>query len=326
MVSLNLFRRPPFATFLQRNPIAYLDVGARGGFESDLLPLAFATDAIGLEPNPTEFARLQTESAGVWKSVRFLPTALSGASGRRTLHVPADAVGASLLPPDKDVTDELRRPQFFKILQTLEVDTLSLDAAARDFGLGAIDYLKLDVEGAELEILNAGRTVLDGVSAVKTEVSFLPFREGQGTAVEIIDLMTAEGFRFIDLIGEARWRRDGHIIHPHMGDGFMPYSRGALMHCDFLFFRLPAGADGDPARLIKSALLAMCFGFYDHALAIFERPDVAGRLRLDDPTEPLQALARLSRRHGRLAARRAFRQRLRGFGPFLRRAANLVLP
>ena len=58
MAATNLFERSPFARVMADVPVTVYDVGARGGVDLDLLPLAFAVDAVAFEPHPEEYKRL----------------------------------------------------------------------------------------------------------------------------------------------------------------------------------------------------------------------------------------------------------------------------
>ena len=48
MAATNLFERSPFARVMADVPVTVYDVGARGGVDLDLLPLAIAVDALPL--------------------------------------------------------------------------------------------------------------------------------------------------------------------------------------------------------------------------------------------------------------------------------------
>ena len=72
--------------------IQILDVGAMLEGEAcyaSLLEKGLA-EVIGFEPNPDEFAALDNQELGPWRSRHFLPFAISAEGGRQTLFVPAD--------------------------------------------------------------------------------------------------------------------------------------------------------------------------------------------------------------------------------------------
>lgn len=325
----NLFETTPLAAVLRDLSIVAVDAGARGGVDPDLLPIAFAVDMLGFEPDPEAFARLPSpgEPSHPWKSVRYLPAALAGTPGRRTLYVPTDPQGASLLKPDPSIGARFDKAQFFTVEREAAVECVPLDRAVAEAGLGPPAYLKLDVEGAEHEVLAAASRTLDSLAAVKTEISFLPFREGQALAGDIDAFLRARGFRLMDFPCLARWRRHGYVIHPHADRQTIPYARGQLAHGDALYFRDPeaveAGGEAAVRALLTIAAMALSFGFFDFAAMIFERPRIAASVSDRYGIEALRAVAKASRMYGRLAWRQAFVRHLRGTVAYLRSAARL---
>lgn len=317
----NTLRGSPFAAALAGNPLVAVDIGARGGFEPDLLPLAFAVDGIGFEPEQDAFASLH--EAGPWRSLRYLPLAVSGSGGPRTLHVTRDRQSTSLLEPDPEAIAAFDKPQFVTVDRQTTIDTVTLPAALARIGVERIDYLKLDVEGPELEILKSAPGLVERLLAVKTEVMFVPMRRGQPRAAEMEQFMTAAGFALMDLVRPAHWRRDGYVLHPQIGSGQLPYSRGQLMHGDYLFFRHPATIR-DAAPAFRAAALAMAHGYFDHAAGLLRRPDVAAWLARDYRIDVEAALRETSLRTGRREWLNAALRHLRATVPFARSSVRLL--
>lgn len=324
----NLFQSTPFGAAMTAATLTCFDVGCRGGSEADLLPVAFATDAVGFEPEPEEFARLDTAAHGEngpWHSLRYVPAALAAEQGKRKLFIPTDPQSASLLQPDPSIGEKFDKPQFFTVERTATVETVGLDEAITRWDLPPPDYLKLDTEGTELEILESGAKCLEGVLAIKTEVSFMPFRTGQPLARDIDRFLSECGFELMDLIRPAHWRRHGYIIHPQMAPESVPYSRGQIAHGDYLYFRSPETlgdtADGATGRRqFKAAALAMAHGYFDHAESLLTRPEAADWLAQFGEIRHPDALRLASQRYGRLVWRKALFAHLRAFSPFLRHA------
>jgi FkbM family methyltransferase len=279
-----------------RHPLTCLDVGSRGGFEADLLPIAFAVDAVGFEPDPVAFAALGADQ-GPWRSLRHLPVALAGSEGERPLFIPRDPISASLLEHDESIGRRFGKAQFFERDRTATVTTRRLDDASE--GLRPV-YLKLDVEGAELEILQAAPRTLAGLLALKVEVSFLPFRKGQPLACDIDSFLRGHGFELMELVQPAHWRMHGYVAHPQAGGGVIPYSRGQLAQGDYLYFRHPDGVDG-PESAIQAAVLAAAHGYFDHAEILLARAGV----------DAIPAIAEASRRFGRAVWRHEVIRHLR---------------
>ena len=218
----DLFRRTAFAPVMEALPLTCLDIGARGGIEAELLPLAFACDVIGFEPDDEEFRRLEYAAPGPWRSRAYVPAAVADRTGRRTLHLTTDRVSTTLLAPDPAIGARFDKPQFFAVERTVEVDTIALDDAVASHAGRGPDYLKIDIEGAEGEVFAAAPRTLASLIAIKTEIAFLPFRKGQALAADIDRMLRGNGFELMDYARPAHWRRRGYVIHPLWQAGRCP--------------------------------------------------------------------------------------------------------
>lgn len=324
MTSNLSFQDLPLATVARQHPLTYFDIGSRGGLQDDLSPIAFAVDAVGFEPDPAEYARLQDAPSSPWKSFTLLPTGVSGETGPRQLYIPEDPQSASLLEHDNAIGEKFDKPQFFRLRRTETVDTLSLSDALRQSGLDRIDFLKIDIEGAELEVFRSSEALMANVLAVKTEVSFIPFRKDQPLAGEVGEFLRQNGFELMDIITPAHWRRHGYLIHPYYSAESPPYSRAQIVQADYLLFRDPETLTDDTAALLRLSLIALWLGFFDHASMILERPDVSANLDRDFGLSPGALVVPASKRYGRAAFLGAFYQQFRGAVPFLRYLKNLM--
>jgi len=321
----NLLLKSGFSSVVADHPIAFFDVGARGGFDADLWPIAFGVDAYGFEPNSREFDRLVQEAPGPWKSVQYFPHAIGDSDGRRTLHIPSDPQAASLLAPKENLSSRYDRDSFFKIEKMAEVETLTLDHVLEKYDLPAPEMLKIDIEGLELASLKSSPNMMEGLLAVKVEVAYVQVRDAQPVAWEIEAFMHQCGFMLMDLTGASRWRTSGHVVHPHMSKEQIPYSRGQLIHGDYLFFRDPSTSKLSSIQLLKLGLLSISYGFFDLAQEMFSDDRTLELSGLGDERKLLIALESCSRRYGRVVARREFFHHLRLLGPYFRRFPDLLL-
>lgn len=95
-------------------------------------------------------------------------------------------------------------------LRVLKVTTRRLDALAHEQGWPPPDLIKLDVQGAELDVLRGAGDLLDHCSAVIAEVSLLQGNAGAPDAGAVISGIEALGFSCVDLC-KARRTRDGGL-------------------------------------------------------------------------------------------------------------------
>ena len=313
------FRNTDFAPVYDAAGLTALDIGSRGGFDRDLLPIAWAVDAIGFEPEPAAFATLTGLDAGPWRSVRWLPTAIGPMTGTAMLNVPPDGNGASLLVHDAAIGRQYGMEHLTQNCRQIPVEMVTLGEAVTRWRLPPPAYLKLDVEGAELSILNSDGGMLDHVVVIKTEAFFIPARIDQPLVHDMIQGLAGRGFAVMDILEPARWRSRTVAPAPYSWAGSPAFSRGRLAQCDLLFFREPAtiaGDDGDTA--LRAALVAMALGFFDHALGLLERPAVTEILKYRHGVAVKPALVQASRAFGRHAALAAIRRNLRELIPLAR--------
>jgi FkbM family methyltransferase len=257
---------------LLEHPLIVLDVGARGG-PRDLLELKEVTRLYGFEPNEAECEPLQREyfRAG-YVDARYLPVALAGVEGTRRLVVTRSAGSTSFFEPDLDTARAYDAyGSMFEPVGELTVPTTTLDAFVASEKLPALDFVKLDVQAAELEILEGGRATLrDHVLLMRTEVWFRRFYKGQPLFRDVDVVLDELGF--IPLAIEPyvnNVQRFRTALPPRVGD------RGEALFGDAIYVkdavRNPSLlGEGDPAQAIRFVLMLESFGFVGYALAVAE--------------------------------------------------------
>jgi FkbM family methyltransferase len=249
--------------------IQIMDVGAAALSQDryeQLVSLGYAS-VTGFEPNPAEYARLQNR-AGPY---RYLPVFL-GNGAPATFHSARYPGCSSLLRPDPAVIDLFQTIGCadpggnFHVVGTEMVETVRLD----DLGGGiTIDYLKIDVQGYELEIMRNGRKKLSNAVVIESEVEFVPFYENQPLFGDVQCFMREEGFvlhKFIDVGG-----RPFRPFNPP--NPFYPISQ--LLFADAIFIRDFTRLEtyGDDGLLKAATVLDLVYGSYDIAALLLNEYD-----------------------------------------------------
>ena len=322
MQSSTVFGSGVFGRIVADAHVSAFDVGARGGFTADLLPIAGGVDAIGFEPDVAECRRLNAgaRDPSPWRSLRYVPAAAAGSRGTRTLYLTEHRGASSLLKPLAAVAAErFSRGSYTAVESTVEVETMTLDDAVRTHDLRAPDYIKIDIEGAELEVFANAPETMAGVLAVRTEAAFLHTREAQPVFADVDSCLRGFGLVAMGFEELHHWRRTTRIKHPAAAPGELRYSKGQIAHGDMLYLRAPEDISDDDdgvRRLMTLALIALCYDYVDHAAVALRREPVERYLRqtygVDVRTELTVASrwlqARYRRRrfaHGWRAARHA---------------------
>ena len=96
----------------------------------------------------------------------------------------------------------LHREQSNVEFQETTMQTSTLDDVAS--GLEGPIFLKLDVQGAELEVLAGGPNTLARSDLVQLEVALLPYNEGAATFLQVLQYMDERGFVPFDIAGMIR--------------------------------------------------------------------------------------------------------------------------
>ncbi len=73
-------------------------------------------------------------------------------------------------------------------------------------------YLKIDVQGLELEVLRGAESLLDQVAAVESELSLTPLYEQGATFVDVVDHLDTRGFHLVSLAPVFIDPRDGRLL------------------------------------------------------------------------------------------------------------------
>lgn len=133
-----------------------LDIGANLGYYSlELSRLVGSTGTVvAFEPQITMMAELKANlELNAVRNVITCPIALSDEGGDRTFFVP---------PPGHESMGSLKNNGRTSMPLTTKVPCSTLDEAVQALKIDRIDFIKMDVEGAELQVLQGARTLLTG--------------------------------------------------------------------------------------------------------------------------------------------------------------------
>ena len=145
---------------------------------------------------------------------RHFTVALADADGDKTffLRRSGDVTGASLYV-------ENTTHYAGENLLTRTVTTARLDSLVRDNALPPADLIKIDVQGAELDVMAGASQTLQAASALIVEVSLIDYNKSAPLITEVMAAIDRAGFRCADL------------CEVHRTD------RGFVLQLDLLFVR-----------------------------------------------------------------------------------------
>lgn len=90
------------------------------------------------------------------------------------------------------------RTVFFASIQPVRRQVYTIDTLMHDFA--PVQFLKLDIQGAELDALKGAPILLASVQVILLELSMLAYNEGAPSALETLAFLSDIGFDMLDLI------------------------------------------------------------------------------------------------------------------------------
>ncbi len=249
---------------LLASPLVQIDGGARNGTR-DLPRLARYISSYGFEPSPDEYARLTQGTFPVaYQQTKYLPFALLEQSGEATLYITKRPGATSTLHPDNDMLSHFKADnwsQMGEVVGEEKVRGISLSDFMKQEGFTAVDYLKLDTQGNELQILKSAGSLLDSFSVIKTEVEMVPLYTDQPLLGEVCTYLTNKGFQLLDL----QWT---HACRRFHFSPDLPPNSYRLVWGDAFFARNPF--DFAAPRKLEQAIVLAELGYLDLALYIID--------------------------------------------------------
>lgn len=142
--------------------------------------------------------------------------------------------------------------------------------------VGDIDFVKIDVQGAELSIFENGERVLRNAVVVQTEVAFVEMYENQPLFAEVDQLMRSYGYQFHTFLGFA-----GRCFKPMVVNNDVNQRNRQILWSDAVYVKdwLNFGRLSLD-KLKKLALVLHEFKSFDLSLLVLKEIDTRGATNL----------------------------------------------
>lgn len=196
--------------FLPENPVI-LEAGGHYGEDTVLIVKKWPESTVySFEPCPSYYSKLEKAVAHL-HNVYIFPFGLFSTTGFYTFHVSKNWDGASSLLQDNHL------PVAIYDDYQISVFCQNLDEWAEQTHLDHIDYMWLDIEGAELEVLNSAPKILQTVRAISCELNYREFRKGMPHFQVVVDFLKSQGFTLYKIWGlqggdPGTWQSTGVFI------------------------------------------------------------------------------------------------------------------
>ena len=230
--------------------ITLCDVGAAGEIEPRWRPYKKKLNYIGFEPDKRSREKILNKKKD-FKEYKILPFALANEHKTTNLFLCRKPRVSSLYEPNLNFLERFPNPKRFDVMQTEQMQCVTLDS----IDLPKVDFLKIDIQGAENDVIKGASSKLELAFGLEVEVEFLELYKRQPLFGDVCSQLSDLGFEFFDFINLGRWERD--IFSGH----------GQCIYADAIFFRTPES-------LIKRNMDVDSWSSYFSVLLIYNRFDL----------------------------------------------------
>lgn len=226
------------------------------------------------DPDACEAANTELEARKINWTEQHIPLALSKSIGESQLYVTKAVHCSSLYPPNEPYLKRfMGMKDGIKLDFTVEIETTTLDDFCESEGIKEIDFLQVDVQGADLDVLKgAGKVLEHSILGVKIEVEFSSMYINQPLFSDIDVYLRKRDFLLFDLITDDGWCRRPRASSPIYSSS----NGGQLLWADALYFRDPLLKNYNsifkkyPKSILKLACLADVMGYPDYGFELLE--------------------------------------------------------
>ena len=177
-----------------------IDVGAYRGETAEWFSILFPNATIwAVEPFPESFAELALKSSTRIRPFNF---AVTNFDGQVELHYNSIPHTNGIYRINSESSDSLSVAQLNErgtvgansIVGSMMIDARSLNSFVVGQNIQEIDLLKIDVQGAEADVLEGSSQILDRVGAILIEISLYDYYEKSSSIGSVESILSPHGF------------------------------------------------------------------------------------------------------------------------------------
>ena len=292
------------ATILGGNKLDVVDVGGAVNLQPHWNKMIGNANFVIYEPDSRSYQDLVNTVSRYEtpQDFHYINKALSGTGGQRTLYLTNEPTGSSILPINKKSTYVPESSSYFFPIKEETIETVTLRDSLDAESVKTIDAIKLDIQGAELEVLEA----LDdnryrSLTMVELEVGEFDMYIGQPSLGDVRAFLQGKGFKLFDLRiarthmagGVLEWDINAEVFGCHRQS---PSVSGRVVEYDAIFFKeapeVVASAQG-PSEILKAIGLYCVYHFFQDAVWLAKLGSEKGILTKELHDETLKGITNL---------------------------------
>ena len=211
------------------------------------------------------------------KGVSYYPFALGKTNEKRKLYITQDPRCTSLYEPNESLTHLYNGLEVSNLKKETEIETITLDSFVAKQEIKNVDFIKLDVQGAELDVLQGSKKTLKNVVKIVCEVEFIEIYKDQPLFAEVNNFLKEFDFMYNKFLG-----LNGRSLKPIIMNK-NPYTASQHMWSDASYiYDIQKIKNLSDEKLLKLSLLASIYRSVDLAFFCLSQYDIRHSSSLKD--------------------------------------------
>lgn len=297
-------------------PIRLADIGARGGWQRKWLDVADHVFFVGFEPEQDEFRRLVHSAR---ENEVFSPAVLYREEGEILFyHTRVPSRSSIYRPSNNFLSRFFPSDDGFDVVGSEIMATSTLDAELARIGLEGLDFIKLDTQGSELDVLCGGlQTLRKDTFGIEVEVEFVEMYEGQPLFPEVQTFLNDLGYDFVGFSATTSaadinwWRVHGEAKGPlprlkgtaarMLGPRGQLRGKKQLIYADAVFLRRPreyltGSRELRFHRSLVGLFISSVMRYYEYGVQLIDFARDTGSMSTEDHRDLSHYVGRMARR------------------------------
>lgn len=228
---------------------------------------------IGFETDKDLCEKLNKETSGGYN---FFYQALGQKNEKRNFYNTEDPMCSSLYQPNEKFLERYQCLEVMKLKNITQIDTVSLDHFCLENQIKKIDLIKIDIQGAELDVFKGGKDTLKNTLFIISEVEFNTLYINQPLFGDVHNFLIKENFMFNKFLGFG-----GRTIKPVVMGNNINIPDTQTMWSDAIFVKdLEKIKELDDQQVLKLAVISFLYNNQDMTFFCLSEYDLRKKTNL----------------------------------------------
>jgi FkbM family methyltransferase len=207
---------------------------------------------IGFEADKDLCEKLNKEASSGYN---FFYQALGQKNEKRNFYNTENSMCSSLYQPNEKFIERYHAFEVMKLKNITQIDTVSLDHFVLENQIEKIDLIKIDIQGAELDVFKGGKNTLKTTLFIISEVEFNTMYINQPLFGDVHNFLIKENFMFNKFLGFQ-----GRTIKPTIINNNMGFAGTQHIWSDAIFVKdLEKIKELDDQQVLKLAFISFLY-------------------------------------------------------------------